>query len=70
MYFIELIMKKIKQHREKPEWNPLQKEQSTDFEACEHTFMPVDSTGETLSCANCGLLIKRSELKTKNFFVK
>lgn len=70
MYFIEFIIKKIKKSREKPEWNPLHKEQSPDYEVCEHTFMPVDSTGETLSCYNCGLLVKRSELKTKNFFNK
>lgn len=69
MYFIELIVKKFKKHREEPELNILQKEQSPDYEACEHNFMPVDSTGETLSCINCGLLIKRSELKNKNFFM-
>lgn len=68
MYFIEFIIKKIKKYREKPEWNPLQKEKSPDFEACEHIFMPVDSTGEILSCTSCGLLIKRNELKTNNFF--
>lgn len=70
MYFIEFIIKKIKKSKEKQEWNPLQKEQLPDYEACEHIFMPIDSTGETLSCTNCGLLVNRSELKTKNFFAK
>lgn len=70
MYFIEFIIKNFKKNKKEPELNFLPKEESPDYEACEHTFMPLDSTGETLSCTNCGFLIKRSELKTKNFFIK
>jgi len=72
MYFIELIIKKLTQKKEQPTYSPLQEEGSSEnqeYEACEHTFMPIDSTGETLSCTNCGLLVKRSEMKNKNFFM-
>lgn len=70
MYFIEFIIKKLTQRKEKPEYNPLEKDETQNYEACEHTFMPVDSTGETLSCTKCGFLAKRSELKNKNFFIR
>ncbi|MFA7658279.1 MAG: hypothetical protein WCY19_02480 [Candidatus Gastranaerophilaceae bacterium] len=51
-------------------YNPLAKGEMQDYEACEHTFMPVDSTNETLSCTKCGLLAKKNELKNKNFFIR
>lgn len=70
MYFIELIIKKFTQKKEKPMYNPLAKGEMQDYEACEHTFMPVDSTNETLSCTKCGLLAKKNELKNKNFFIR
>lgn len=73
MYIIELIIKKFTQRREKPTYNPMQEDEvseNEDYEACEHTFMPIDSTGETLSCTKCGFLAKKSELKNKNFFMK
>lgn len=41
-----------------------------DYEKCEHVFMPIDSTGETLACTKCGLIKKRSEIKKRNFFEK
>lgn len=69
MYIIEFIIKKLSKSKEKPSIDPFQKEQTPVYEACEHIFMPVDSTGETLSCSNCGLLVKRSELKNTNFFI-
>lgn len=68
MYIIELILKKLTQKKEKPDYNPMSKDETQDYEGCEHTFMPVDSTGEILSCTKCGFLVKRSELKKKNFF--
>ena len=46
--------------------------EQTDYEnVCEHTFFPIDSTGETLACSKCGLVIKNSEQerKPKNPFV-
>ena len=68
MYFIELLIKKFGQKKERPEFNPLAKDETNDYESCEHVFMPVDSTNETLSCTKCGLLVQRSELKNKNIF--
>lgn len=70
MYFIELIIKKIAQKKEKPTYNPMQQSGLQDYEVCEHIFMPIDSTNETLSCTKCGIVVKRSELKNKNFFIQ
>lgn len=70
MYFIELIIKKLKKKKELPDYNPMPEDVQRDYESCEHNFMPIDSTGETLSCINCGLVVKRCDLKNKNFFVK
>ena len=39
-----------------------------DYEACEHVFMPVDSTGEILACTKCGIIAKKDEVYKKNFF--
>lgn len=70
MYIIELIIKKLTQRKEKPIYNPNPEEQNQEYENCEHVFMPLDSTGETLSCTRCGILVKRNELTKKNFFVQ
>ena len=70
MYFIEFIIKKLTQKKEKPIYNPNPSDENRDYESCEHVFMPVDSTAETLSCTKCGFLVKRSDLKNKNFFVQ
>ena len=70
MYFIEYIIKKITQKKEKPIYNTVSENETQDYEDCEHVFMPVDSTGEILSCTKCGTLVKRSELKSKNFFIQ
>lgn len=70
MYFIELIIKKLTQKKEKPSYNPMNSEIPQEYEACEHVFMPLDSTNETLSCTKCGIIVKRSELKNKNFFLQ
>lgn len=71
MYFIELIIKKLTQKKEKPTYNPMQNnELIEDYESCEHIFMPIDSTNETLSCTKCGIIKKRSELKRHNFFIE
>lgn len=32
-----------------------------EAEACEHNFMPIDSTGNILSCTKCGFVIKKNE---------
>lgn len=70
MYFIELIIKKLTQKEEKSSYSPLSDNHTSDYESCEHMFMPIDSTGETLSCSKCGFLVKKNELKNKNFFIQ
>lgn len=68
MYFIELLVKKFRKKQEVKEgYDPL-KEQEQEEELCDHVFMPIDSSGETLSCRNCGLVVNRKELKDINFF--
>ncbi len=68
MYFIELLVKKFKKKPElKQEFDPL-KEEVSEEEICEHVFMPIDSSGEILSCRNCGLVVNRKDLKDINFF--
>ncbi len=70
MYLIELIVKKLTSKKEKPEYNKNSEDTSLEYENCEHIFMPVDSTGDILSCTKCGFLAKRSEAKNKNFFIQ
>ncbi len=68
MYFIELLVKKFKKKKAIEEgFDPLN-EQKDEEETCEHIFMPIDSTGEILSCRNCGLVVNRKDLKDINFF--
>lgn len=73
MFFIEYIIKKFTQKKEPPVYNPTATG-DMDYEECEHIYMPLDSTGETLSCTKCGVLCKTSELKEElkkqNFFMQ
>lgn len=73
MYFIEYIVKKFTKKKKQPIYNPVLGNETQDYENCEHVFMPIDSTGEVLSCTKCGKLTKQSELKNemknKNFFM-
>ncbi len=39
-----------------------------DYETCEHIFMPIDSTGETLACTKCGLLANKKDVYKENIF--
>lgn len=70
MYFIELIVNKIKKKKKEESFNPLEetKFDDDDYENCEHIFMPLDSTGEILSCSKCGLIVNRKDLKKQNIF--
>lgn len=68
MYIIEFIAKQFFKKKEAPIYDPLQEAKIEDYESCEHTFMPIDSTGETLSCTKCGMLAKNAELKEKSLF--
>lgn len=73
MYFIEYIVKKFSKKKVEPVYNPTSNEEK-NYEDCEHVYMPIDSTGETLSCTKCGTLRKKSdlkdELKSMNFFMQ
>ena len=70
MYFIELIAKKIfNKKKENMEEIPDFQQQEEGIETCkEHTFLPVDSSGEVLSCINCGLVVHKSDLHKENPF--
>ena len=69
MYFIELLVKKLrKKKKDENSFNPLEQENFEDEEHCEHIFMPIDSSGEVLSRRNCGLVVNRKDLKDINFF--
>ena len=35
--------------------------EDVEIPKCEHIFSPVDSTGETLACSKCGLIIKKND---------
>ncbi len=71
MYFIELLVKKFRKNKQSSEtFNPLEQNIEENSEACEHIFMPIDSTGEILACRNCGFVVERNKLKDINFFRK
>ena len=70
MYFIEVLVKKfLKKNSDGDTFDPMA-ENNPEEEHCEHIFMPIDSTGEVLSCRNCGLVVNRKDLKDINFFRK
>ena len=71
MYIFEFIIKKFTRKKNDDtdfEQNILNNSVETDYENCEHLFMPIDSTNEILACAKCGLIRRKDELKKKNFF--
>ena len=71
MYFIELLVKHFQKKQEQTEnYDPMKEVKEENDECKEHVFMPLDSTGETLACRNCGLVVKKNELKDINFFRK
>lgn len=72
MYFLEFILKKLikkttisKEEEIIPDFQPT--EDSAE-ECKEHTFLPVDSTGEVLACINCGLVVHKNDLHKSNPF--
>lgn len=69
MYIIELIIKKFFSKKNTDNYNPIDGFDSINYENCEHIFMPIDSTNEILSCSKCGVLVKKSDLKPRNFFM-
>jgi len=72
MYFIEVILKKIFHNNKNKETENIptfENTTSAENEECdEHVFMPVDSTGEILSCINCGLVVHKDRLHNQNPF--
>ena len=73
MYLFELITKYIngKKYRKELDFDPFANdEEDSEFnsEECEHVFLPIDSTGETLACSKCGLVVNREDLKDVNIF--
>lgn len=72
MYIIEKLIKiyiKLKEKINKtsiPYYN--EEQELEDVITCEHNFMPIDSTGEILSCIKCGYLISKEKYikRTKN----
>lgn len=68
MYIFELLFKLLNKLGRKNKknsqgyYNPLD-EQPQEDEYCEHSFMPLDSTGETLACIKCGFIVKKENIK-------
>ena len=62
MYIIECLLKWIFPQKLKSEYDydPLNQEFSENEEPCNHEFMPVDSTGETLACIKCGFIVQKN----------
>lgn len=57
MYFLEFIIKKLTHKQDKDEF--YSDSEDKDYESCDHIFMPIDSTGEVLSCTKCGFIIHK-----------
>jgi len=71
MYIFELLFKLLnkigkKKSNLKP-YNPLDEQNPEEDEYCEHSFMPLDSTGETLACIKCGFIVKREDIKIQDY---
>lgn len=58
MYIIELIVKLLNKKEKKQAAMP-----QTEYERCEHVFLPIDSTNEILACTKCGFVIHKSDIK-------
>lgn len=66
MYFIEAIIKKFINRRNKPDFN--HENQEKEY-FCKHVYLPLDSTGRILACNKCGDVIKNTDnIKPKNPF--
>ena len=63
MYIFELIstiINKIKNPEKK-----IEKDFSDDYQNCEHTFLPVDSTKKVFACIKCVLVKNAKDLNKK-----
>ncbi len=61
MYILECLLRYIfpKKLNSEYDYDPLKQGTEEDDEVCNHEFMPVDSTGETLACIKCGFVVQR-----------
>ena len=68
MYIFELINKVLEENRKKKVEAAQENDSESVDEKCEHIFSPVDSTGETLACSKCGLVVKKMKKNKINLF--
>ena len=74
MYIIEAFVKWINKNKRGNSANPnniykeglnynpdgdMTENEIDEAEFCEHSFMPVDSTGNVLACIKCGFVVKK-----------
>ena len=59
MYLIEAIIKAVLKLKNCKKEKNVQE----DIEYCNHTFLPLDSSGEYLACSKCGVVIKNPNIK-------
>lgn len=57
MYIVEFLLKKIIER--KPKKLP---EEEVEYEACDHIFLPIDSSGKRLACTKCGQYAELEEI--------
>lgn len=59
MYFIEFLIKKFKELKNKKNRTPV--EPGDAVKDCDnHIYLPVDSTKKYLACKNCGHIIRNT----------
>lgn len=78
MYAIEVFIKWLNKNKRGNSANPsknfkegisldrdgeILKEPEDEAYTCEHSFMPIDSTGLVLACTKCGFVVKKRDNK-------
>jgi hypothetical protein len=61
MYILEIFVKWLNKRQSKEV--KVEKPTFEDIDealTCEHNFMPIDSTGDVLSCTKCGYVVKHN----------
>ncbi len=69
MYIIELFVKIKNDLKNKKYKNSFKKEEQIvrEEEACNHLFVPIDSTGRVLACSKCGEIYKLKKNEVNPF---
>lgn len=57
-----------KKYKRESTFDPFIQDDIENSDSCEHVFLPIDSSGDTLACSKCGLVVNKSELKDVNIF--